>query len=209
MNIILLGAPASGKGSQGAVIQKELGIPHISSGNIIRNHIANKTEIGLRVKEIISSGKLVDDETTINMMIGELKSENCKNGFVLDGFPRTLKQAEALSKVVKIDLVININVDENIAIARINGRRVCNHCNETYHISTLKNEFCPKCGEKLIIRDDDKVEVIKERLKVFKEQTYALVEYYRNQNLLRDVDGNVSIENTFEQIKKLLKKSEK
>lgn len=205
MNIILLGAPASGKGTQGAILTNILNIPHISSGNIIRQNIAEKTEIGLRVKDIISKGQLVDDETTNEMVLERLSKSDCSCGFILDGYPRTLSQARTLNKAYKIDIAINIDVDDNIAIKRISGRRVCNECNKTYHISNLTSEICPICNNLLVIRDDDKVEVIKERYRIFNKQTKIILDFYKETGALVNVDGNGASEKTTQEILKAIK----
>ena len=209
MNIVLLGAPASGKGTQGGILTNILNIPHISSGNIIRQNIADKTEIGLRVKDLISKGKLVDDKTTNAMVLDRLSKSDCKNGFILDGYPRTLSQAKTLNDAYKIDMAINIDVLEDVAVKRISGRRVCNNCNKTYHISNLTSEICPICNNPLVIRDDDKVEVIKERYKIFNEQTKVLLDFYSKKGALVTVDGNGTSDKTTQEILKAIKKVSK
>ena len=205
MKIVLLGAPASGKGTQGTVLSAKLNIPHISSGNIIRQNIANKTSIGLKVKEQINKGKLINDKLTNAMILERLNQDDCKNGFILDGYPRTLTQAQALKKYCSIDMAINIDVLEDIAIKRISGRRVCNNCNKTYHISNLTSETCTICNNPLVIRDDDKLEVIKERFKVFYEQNKILLDFYEKQNVLFTVDGNGTAEKTTQEILEIMK----
>lgn len=205
MKIVLLGAPASGKGTQGTELSALLNIPHISSGNIIRQNIADKTEIGLRVKELINKGKLVDDETTNAMVLDRLSKSDCEGGFILDGYPRTLMQAKTLQENYSIDMAINIDVMEEVAVKRISGRRVCNNCNKTYHISNLSSEICPICNNALVIRDDDKIEVIKERYKIFNEQTKILLEFYKNQNVLFTVDGNGTAKKTTQEILEIIK----
>lgn len=209
MNIVLLGAPASGKGTQGSILTNILNIPHISSGNIIRQNIADKTEIGLRVKDLISKGKLVDDQTTNAMVLDRLSKADCENGFILDGYPRTLSQAKTLDNAYKIDMAINIDVEEDIAVKRISGRRVCNNCNKTYHISNLTSEFCPICNNPLVIRDDDKVEVIKERYKIFNDQTKVLLDFYKEKGVLVTVDGNGTSEKTTQEILNAIKEVNK
>ena len=205
MKIILLGAPASGKGTLGAKLTNILNIPHISTGNIIRQNIADQTEIGLRVAKIISKGGLVDDETVNSMVLARLEQDDCKNGFILDGYPRTLAQAETFDKFYSIDYAININVDLDVAVKRISGRRVCNKCNKTYHISKLESEVCPSCGEPLSIRSDDSVEVIKERFEQYNQKTKVLNDYYNNKNVLKDIDGNGTEEQTLNAVLDLLK----
>lgn len=205
MNIVLLGAPASGKGTQGAALSALLNIPHISSGNIIRQNIANKTSLGLKVKELISKGKLVDDKTTNAMVLDRLNNSDCNNGFILDGYPRTLSQAETLQNSCKIDIAINIDVLEDVAVKRISGRRVCNNCNKTYHISTIATEICPICNNPLVVRDDDKIDVIKERYKVFNEQTKVLLDFYKKNCVLFTVDGNKTAEETTKEVLEIIK----
>lgn len=205
MNIILLGAPAGGKGTLGADLTKILNIPHISTGNIIRQNIADKTEIGLRVAKLISKGGFVDDETVNNMVLARLKQDDCKNGFILDGYPRTLAQAETFDKYYQIDYAINIEVELDISIKRISGRRVCNNCNKTYHISKLESENCPVCNEPLSIRSDDSVEVIKERFELYNEKTKILNDYYNKKNVLINIDGNGTAEETTNAVLKAIK----
>lgn len=205
MNIVLLGAPASGKGTQGSALENILNIPHISSGNIIRQNIAQKTKIGLRAKELINKGKLVDDKTTNTMMLERLSQQDCKQGFILDGYPRTLTQAQKLDKYCDIDIAINIDVLEDVAIKRISGRRVCNNCNKTYHISALIAETCPICNNSLVIRDDDKAEVIKERYKIFNNQTKVLLDFYNKKGVLVTVNGNGSSEKITQEILEAIK----
>ncbi len=209
MNIVLLGAPASGKGTQGNVLTNILNLPHISSGNIIRQNIADKTEIGIRVKELISKGKLVSDKITNIMMLERLSYPDCKNGFILDGYPRTLNQAKALEKKYQIDIAINIDVLEENAVKRISGRRVCNNCNKTYHISNLKAEICPICNNSLVVRDDDKIEVIKERYKIFNNLTKDLLNFYKEKGVLVTVDGNGTSEQTSQEILNAIKEVNK
>lgn len=205
MNIVLLGAPASGKGTLGAKLTEILNIPHISTGNIIRQNIADKTEIGLRVSKIISKGGLVDDETVNNMVLERLKQDDCKNGFILDGYPRTLAQAETFERFYNVEYALNIEVELDTCIKRISGRRGCNKCNKTYHISKLENEFCPECGEKLSIRSDDSIEVIKERFELYNQKTKILNDFYDKKNVLKNIDGNGTEDETLSQALEILK----
>ena len=190
MNIVLLGAPASGKGTLGAKLTEILNVPHISTGNIIRQTIADKTEIGLRVAKIISKGEFVDDETVNSMVLARLEQEDCKNGFILDGYPRTLAQAETFDRFYNVEYALNIEVELDTCIKRISGRRVCNNCNKTYHISKLESEVCPVCNNPLTIRSDDSVEVIKERFELYNQKTKILNDFYDKKNVLKNIDGN-------------------
>jgi len=205
MNIVLLGAPASGKGTLGAKLTQILNIPHISTGNIIRQNIADKTEIGLRVSKIISKGGLVDDETVNNMVLERLKQDDCKNGFILDGYPRTLAQAETFDSFYNVEFALNIEVELDTCIKRISGRRVCTKCNKTYHISKLESEVCPECGEQLSIRSDDSIEVIKERFELYNQKTKILNDYYDKKNVLKNIDGNGTEDETLTQALEILK----
>lgn len=204
MKIILLGAPGAGKGSQAAKITKYYGIPHISTGDAFRSNIAAGTEIGKYAKSFMDKGQLVPDEVTIKIVEERLKAEDCKNGFMLDGFPRSIPQADALSKITDIDAVINITVDPSVILKRLTGRRSCS-CGACYHISTYDKDTCERCGAKLFIRDDDREDAIKVRLEVYEKTTAPLVEYYGNKGILIEVDGNCTIDETFEMIKAVLK----
>lgn len=204
MKIILLGAPGAGKGSQATKITAEYGLPHISTGDVLRANIKSQTELGKYAKEFIDKGELVPDEVVVNIVANRIKEEDCKKGFLLDGFPRTIKQAEALDKLTDIDLVINIVVDFSLVLNRITGRRMC-QCGATYHITTYDSDICEKCGSKLYQRKDDTEKTVANRLEVYKMQTEPLIEYYKNKGMLKDVDGNNTIQTTFEEIQKLLK----
>lgn len=204
MNIILLGAPGAGKGSQATKIAQKYNIPHISTGDILRANIKGGTELGKMAKSFIDKGQLVPDDVVISIVDDRLQQEDAKAGFLLDGFPRTIAQAEALKKVAKINYVINIDVDFDVIINRISGRRMC-ACGETYHISTYKKDTCSKCGDNLYIREDDKPETIKKRLDVYQEQTKPLIDYYKGQKILYDVDGNMSIDDVFKKVQMILK----
>ncbi|MBR1747457.1 MAG: adenylate kinase [Clostridia bacterium] len=199
MKIILLGAPGAGKGSQATKIAAKYGIAHISTGDALRANIKNGTELGKFAKSYIDKGLLVPDEVVVGIVADRIKQDDCKNGFLLDGFPRTVAQADALGKLTAIDAVININVDFSLITARITGRRMC-ACGETYHVSTYKSDVCAKCGKPLYQRADDKEETVKERLAVYEKQTAPLVDYYKNAHILFNVDGNKSIDEVFAEI---------
>ncbi|MBQ3755316.1 MAG: adenylate kinase [Clostridia bacterium] len=203
-NIILLGAPGAGKGTQAALIAEEYNVPHISTGDILRRNIKEGTPLGLKAKSYIDAGGLVPDEVVIGLVEDRLKEADCKNGYILDGFPRTIAQAEALDKVAKIDLAINIDVPFETIIERLSGRRVC-VCGETYHVSMLNGETnCRKCGKPLFIRDDDKPETVKKRLDTYEKQTAPLINYYGAQGKLVNVKAVNSIEENFAAVKKVL-----
>lgn len=203
MRIILLGAPGAGKGSQATKIAAKYGIAHISTGDALRANIKNGTELGKFAKSFIDKGQLVPDEVVVGIVADRIKEADCVNGFLLDGFPRTIPQAEALGKLADIDYVINIDVDFDLIAARIGGRRMCS-CGESYHISTYSSDVCAKCGAKLYQRADDKEETVKERLAVYEKQTAPLVDYYKASGKLVDVDGNKSIDEVFASIVKVL-----
>jgi adenylate kinase len=182
MNLILLGAPGAGKGTQAEIVCEKLSIPTISTGNIIREALKNGTQLGLKAKSFMDEGKLVPDSVVIDIIKERLSQDDCKNGFVLDGFPRTVPQAEALNKMgVVIDKVIDIEVSDEKIIKRLSGRRVCENCGASYHIDykpTKVEGVCDKCGGKPVIRKDDHPDTIKERLKVYHDQTEPLKGYY-------------------------------
>ncbi|MCM1158415.1 MAG: adenylate kinase [Bacteroidales bacterium] len=214
MKIIMLGAPGAGKGTQAKMIAAKYGIPHISTGDIFRANIKNGTELGAKAKEYMDKGLLVPDELVVDLVIDRFKEPDCENGYVLDGFPRTIPQAEALDKALtaigeNVDYAINVEVpDENI-INRMGGRRACVGCGATYHIvySPTKVEGkCDTCGADLIIRDDDKPETVKNRLNVYHEQTQPLIDYYTDKGITREVDGTVDMKEVFAEIVKILDK---
>ena len=203
-NIILLGAPGAGKGTQAALIAEEYKVPHISTGDILRRNIKEGTPLGHKAKSYIDAGGLVPDEVVIGLVEDRLKEADCKNGYILDGFPRTIAQAEALDKVARIDLAINIDVPFETIIERLSGRRVC-VCGETYHVSMLNGETnCRKCGKPLFVRDDDKPETVKKRLDTYEKQTAPLINYYGAQGKLVNVKAVNSIEENFAAVKKVL-----
>ncbi|HPD02036.1 MAG: adenylate kinase [Christensenellales bacterium] len=202
-NIVLLGAPGAGKGTQAVKIAAAYGIPHISTGDIFRKNIKEETELGKRAKAYLDGGLLVPDEIVIGIVESRLKEADALNGYVLDGFPRTLPQAEGLDKITDIDIAINLTVDFDVIITRLSGRRVC-ACGENSHISWLGgSEICPKCGKKMFIRDDDKPETVKARLDVYQKQTAPLIEYYQRKGLLVEIES-YSVEETFKDVEKAL-----
>lgn len=203
MKLILLGAPGAGKGSQATKIAAEYGIAHISTGDALRANIAKGTELGLYAKSFIDKGQLVPDEVVVGIVADRIKQDDCKKGFLLDGFPRTINQAEELSKLTDIDYVINLVVDFEVVKTRISGRRMC-ACGESYHISTYASENCAKCGGKLYQRADDNEATVANRLEVYQKQTAPLVKYYKKLGKLVDVDGNKAINVLFEDIKAIL-----
>ena len=200
MRLILLGAPGSGKGTQAQKIEKNFGAVHISTGEIIRENINNKTDIGIKVEKIINQGKLVPDDIIIELVKDILNKPNIKNNFVLDGFPRTIKQAEALDKIIQIDKVIYIDTNIDVTKDRMLKRRVCPLCGKTYPDTLV----CPNCNVTLIMRSDDNEETINSRFKVYEEQTKPLVNYYKQKNLLYKVDGSKTIEQVYKQIEFIL-----
>ena len=208
MKIIMLGAPGAGKGTQAKKIAAKYDIPHISTGDIFRANIKNGTELGNKAKTYMDQGLLVPDELVVDLVVDRVQQDDCKNGYVLDGFPRTIPQAEALDKALaefgdKIDYAIDVNVpDENI-VNRMSGRRACVDCGATYHIvyaPTAKEGICDKCGGELILRDDDKPETVLKRLGVYHEQTQPLIEYYDKQGILKSVDGTKPMDEVFSAI---------
>lgn len=214
MNLILLGAPGAGKGTQAKIIVEKYKIPQISTGDMLRDAVAKGTELGKKAKEFMEQGKLVPDEIVVSIVKERLKQRDCKNGFILDGFPRTIAQAEALDKIMeemgkKIDAVININVPEEEIVKRIVNRRTCRKCGAIYHLiydPPKKDEICDKCGGELYQRDDDREEVIRERFAVYRKKTEPLIEYYRKKGILNDVDGSKHIEEVKKEILSVLER---
>ena len=212
MKIIMLGAPGAGKGTQAKKIAAKYEIPHISTGDIFRANIKNGTELGKKAKTYMDQGLLVPDELVVDLVVDRVNQDDCTKGYVLDGFPRTIPQAEALDAALekmgqKIDYAIDVDVpDENI-INRMSGRRACVDCGATYHIvyaPTKKENICDNCGGGLILRDYDKPETVKKRLDVYHEQTQPLIDYYTKAGALRTVDGTIDIDEVFAAIVKIL-----
>lgn len=214
MKIIMLGAPGAGKGTQAKMIADRYAIPHISTGDIFRANIKNGTELGKKAKEYMDQGLLVPDELVCDLVVDRVQQPDCENGYVLDGFPRTIPQAESLDAALAklgtaVEYAINVDVpDENI-VRRMSGRRACVACGATYHIAHIppKTEgICDRCGSELILRDDDKPETVTKRLDVYHTQTQPLIDYYTAKKILVDVDGTKSMEDVFSDIVKILEK---
>ncbi len=212
MKIIMLGAPGAGKGTQAKMIAEKYNLPHISTGDIFRANIKGGTELGMEAKKYMDAGQLVPDELTVKILLDRVADEDCKNGYVLDGFPRTIPQALVLDKALtelneKVDFTIDVDVpDENI-VNRMGGRRACVTCGATYHVVHVppkKEGICDKCGSELILRDDDKPETVKNRLDVYHAQTQPLIDYYTEKGILHTVDGTVDMMDVFNEIVKLL-----
>ena len=212
MKIIMLGAPGAGKGTQAKMLAEKYGFPHISTGDIFRDNIKNGTELGAKAKEYMDKGLLVPDELVVDLIMDRFKADDCKNGYILDGFPRTIPQAEALDAALaangeKIDYAVNVEVpDENI-VNRMSGRRACLSCGATYHIEHIppkKEGICDKCGQELVLRDDDKPETVLNRLKVYHDQTQPLIDFYTKKNVLKTVDGTKDMKEVFADIVAIL-----
>lgn len=208
MKVIMLGAPGAGKGTQAKMIAKKYSIPHISTGDIFRANIKNGTDLGKKAKTYMDQGLLVPDELVVDLVVDRLKQADCSNGYVLDGFPRTIPQAEALDTALssineKIDYALNIDVpDENI-VKRMSGRRACVGCGGTYHIENIPPKVegvCDTCGKELILRDDDKPETVQKRLTVYHDQTQPLIDYYKTKDVLVEVDGTKNMTEVFDEI---------
>ena len=212
MKIIMLGAPGAGKGTQAKKIADKYQIPHISTGDIFRANIKNGTELGMKAKTYMDQGLLVPDELVVDLVVDRLAQEDCANGCVLDGFPRTIPQAEVLDEALtklgdKIDFAIDVDVPDANIIRRMSGRRACVACGATYHIVHIPTKVegvCDRCGESLILRDDDKPETVKKRLDVYHAQTQPLIDYYTSKNVLKSVDGTVDMEDVFQAIVNIL-----
>ena len=212
MKIIMLGAPGAGKGTQAKMIASKYGVPHISTGDIFRANIKNGTELGREAKSYMDKGLLVPDELTVKLLLDRVAQDDCGSGYVLDGFPRTIPQAQVLDEALaklgeSVDYAINVDVpDENI-INRMSGRRACLNCGATYHIVSIppkKEGICDVCGSELVLRDDDKPETVKNRLKVYHDQTQPLIDFYEAKGVLRTVDGTLPMEEVFEAIAGIL-----
>lgn len=212
MKIIMLGAPGAGKGTQAKMIADKYGVPHVSTGDIFRANIKNGTELGMEAKKYMDQGLLVPDELTVKILLDRVSQPDCKNGYVLDGFPRTIPQAEVLDKALaelgeSIDYAIDVDVpDENI-VKRMSGRRACVSCGATYHVVHVppkKEGICDRCGSELILRDDDKPETVKNRLDVYHKQTQPLIDFYTKNGVLKTVDGTVDMQDVFKAIVAIL-----
>lgn len=212
MKIIMLGAPGAGKGTQAKKIADKYSIPHISTGDIFRANIKEGTELGKKAKTYMDQGLLVPDELVVDLVVDRVQQDDCSNGYVLDGFPRTIPQAQSLDAALeklgdKIDYAINVEVpDENI-VRRMSGRRACLACGATYHLVHIppkKEGICDNCGKELVLRDDDKPETVTKRLNVYHEQTQPLIDYYTTKNVLAEVDGTKDMEEVFQDIVKVL-----
>lgn len=215
MNIILLGPPGAGKGTQAKKISEYFSLPHISTGDILRENISNNTSLGLKAKSYMSRGELVPDELLITIVKDRLLRKDCSEGFMLDGYPRTIPQADVLEMILtesgkKLDAVLNISVEDEDLIKRLSGRRMCK-CGASYHVSfnpPKKDGVCDVCKEKLYQRDDDKAEAVRNRLDVYKKQTQPLIDYYDKKGILRTIDGGKDIPRIFEDIKEVLEQYE-
>mgnify|MGYP000740649858 FL=1 len=212
MKIIMLGAPGAGKGTQAKKIAEKYHIPHISTGDIFRANIKNGTELGMKAKSYMDQGQLVPDDVTIGMLLDRISQEDCAEGYVLDGFPRTIPQAESLTKALEergesMDYAINVDVPDQAIVTRMAGRRACLACGATYHIvynAPKKENVCDVCGEGLILRDDDKPETVQKRLTVYHDQTKPLIDYYGKAGILVTVDGTQDLNKVFEDIVSVL-----
>lgn len=212
MKIIMLGAPGAGKGTQAKKIADKYGIPHISTGDIFRANIKGGTELGMKAKSYIDQGQLVPDDVTIGMLLERISETDCAGGYVLDGFPRTIPQAESLTKALedrgeKVEYAIDVDVPDDEIVSRISGRRACLTCGATYHVATIPPKvegICDACGEGLVLREDDKPETVQKRLEVYHSQTQPLIEYYKRAGMLVSVDGTKGLNSVFEDISNVL-----
>ncbi len=205
MNLIFLGPPGAGKGTHASRLMKQLGIPQISTGDMLRQALREQTPLGLEAKKYMDAGELVPDDVIIGMVKERLSQPDAQQGYIFDGFPRTVAQAEALSQFAKIDAVLNLLVSDEVIIRRLSGRRVCPDCNGTFHTSSLKDEHvCPDCGGKLIQRKDDQPETVLNRLDVYRRQTEPLISYYERQGLLRSANGEGQADQNYAEVLKAL-----
>ncbi len=213
MNLVLMGLPGAGKGTQAEKIVEKYGIPHISTGDMFRAAIKESTELGLQAKSFMDQGNLVPDEVTIGIVRERLSKEDCAEGFLLDGFPRTVAQAEALENILsdlnkKIDYVINIDVDQEFLMERLTGRRICKSCGSTYHLvfnPPAKDDVCDRCGGELYQRADDNAETVQNRLEVNQKQTKPLLDFYEGKGYLRNINGQQDIRKVFDDLDQLLR----
>ena len=214
MKIVMLGAPGAGKGTQAKMIADQYGMPHVSTGDIFRANIKEGTELGKEVKSYMDQGLLVPDELTVKILLDRVGKEDCQNGFILDGFPRTIPQAEVLDKALAelgdaIDYAINVDVPDEHIIGRMTGRRACLTCGATYHIVHIpprQEGICDGCGKELVLRDDDKLETVRKRLDVYHEQTQPLIAYYQEKGILRTINGTAEMQDVFTEIINILGK---
>lgn len=212
MKIIMLGAPGAGKGTQAKMIADKYQIPHISTGDIFRSNIKSGTDLGMEAKKYMDQGQLVPDELTVKILLDRVANEDCKNGYVLDGFPRTIPQATVLEDALKdlnesIDFAIDVSVADEVIINRMSGRRACVACGATYHIVNISptvEGICDRCNSELILRDDDQEDTVKNRLKVYHDQTQPLIDFYTQRNVLHAVDGTLSLNEVFDKIIEIL-----
>lgn len=212
MKIIMLGAPGAGKGTQAKKIAEKYGIPHISTGDIFRANIKGGTELGMKAKSYMDQGQLVPDDVTIGMLLDRISQADCAKGYVLDGFPRTIPQAESLTEALdkrgeKMDFAVDVNVPDEAIVTRMSGRRACPGCGATYHIvynPPRQEGICDVCGEKLVLRDDDKPETVQKRLSVYHDQTQPLIAYYQKAGILVTVDGTKDLNEVFKDIADVL-----
>ena len=213
MRIVMLGAPGAGKGTQAKRIAEKYGIPHVSTGDIFRANIKNGTDLGKEAKNYMDQGQLVPDELTVRILLDRVAKEDCAKGYVLDGFPRTIPQAEVLdSELAKlgtaVDYAINVEVPDDNIVGRMSGRRACLKCGATYHLESLpskKEGICDNCGSELVLRDDDKPETVKKRLSVYHDQTQPLIDFYKKKGVLKEVDGTIAPDDVFKEIEGILK----
>lgn len=212
MKIVMLGAPGAGKGTQAKMIAEEYGIPHVSTGDIFRANVSKGTQLGVEAKKYMDQGLLVPDELTVKILLDRVAKEDCAGGYVLDGFPRTIPQAQVLDEALdklgeKLDYAIDVDVpDENI-VRRMSGRRACLKCGATYHVEHIppkKEGVCDDCGSELVLRDDDKAETVSNRLKIYHDQTQSLIDYYTQKGILKTVDGTMDMKDVFGAIKNIL-----
>jgi adenylate kinase len=212
IRIVLLGPPGSGKGTQASALEKRRGVPHIASGDLLRANVRDSTALGRKVKPYMDRGELVPDELILDMMADRLSQPDAQQGYVLDGFPRTVKQAEALEERLRalsqdLDAVVYLKVPEAEILRRLGGRRTCPHCNAVYHVDTMppkREGICDKCGATLVQRDDEKPAVIRKRLEVYSAQTQPLLDYYQARGLLREIDGMIGVDNVIREIETIV-----
>lgn len=212
MKLIMLGAPGAGKGTQAAKLKEKYNIPHISTGDIFRANIKNGTELGKKAKSYMDKGELVPDELVCDLVVSRLQEDDAKEGYILDGFPRTIPQAKALDEALEkagdsIDYAIDVEVSDEDIVLRMAGRRACLNCGATYNVNSMppqKEGICDNCGNELVLRDDDKPETVKNRLAVYHEQTQPLIDYYKNKGCLKEVDGTLPLDEAFKTIVDML-----